>query len=103
MHECVPTLGVCLLQFVNSNQALATLPGAGVGQNLITLAPCAINQPHVHPRGTEISHITKGTHSRWHNAPIVWCMRCMQSALSPELYIESGMYLLSLLFCNPKS
>jgi len=49
-----------LLQFVNNNQALATLPGDGVGQNLITLAPCAINQPHVHPRGTEISHITKG-------------------------------------------
>ena len=51
---------VCLLQFVNNNQALATLPGDGVGQNLITLAPCAINQPHVHPRGTEISHITTG-------------------------------------------
>ena len=51
---------VCLVQFVNNNQALATLPGDGVGQNLITLAPCAINQPHVHPRGTEIVHITKG-------------------------------------------
>jgi len=51
---------VCLLQFVNNNQALATLPGDGVGQNLITLAPCAINQPHVHPRGTEIVHITQG-------------------------------------------
>ena len=49
-----------LLQFVNNNQVLATLPGAGVGQNLITLAPCGINQPHVHPRGTEISHITLG-------------------------------------------
>lgn len=49
-----------MLQFVNNNQVLATLPGAGVGQNLVTLAPCAINQPHVHPRGTEISHVTKG-------------------------------------------
>ena len=49
-----------MVQFVNNNQALATLPGDGVGQNLITLAPCAINQPHVHPRGTEIVHITKG-------------------------------------------
>ena len=48
------------LQFVNSNQVLATLPGAGVGQNLVSLAPCAVNQPHVHPRGTEISHVTKG-------------------------------------------
>ncbi|KAL0054779.1 hypothetical protein WJX82_002271 [Trebouxia sp. C0006] len=46
--------------FVNNNQALATLPGDGVGQNLISLAPCAINQPHVHPRGTEIIHITQG-------------------------------------------
>ena len=50
----------CVLQFVNNNQALATLPGAGVGQNLVSLAPCAVNQPHVHPRGTEISHVTKG-------------------------------------------
>lgn len=46
--------------FINSAQALATLPGMGVGQNLVSLAPCAVNQPHVHPRGTEISHITKG-------------------------------------------
>lgn len=46
--------------FVNGNQVLATLPNGGVGQNLVTLAPCAINQPHVHPRGTEISHITQG-------------------------------------------
>ena len=51
----------CELQFVNNNQALATLPGGGVGQNLVSLAPCAVNQPHVHPRGTEISHVTKGT------------------------------------------
>ncbi|KAL3158143.1 hypothetical protein ABBQ32_011738 [Trebouxia sp. C0010 RCD-2024] len=46
--------------FVSNDQALATLPGAGVGQNLVSLAPCAVNQPHVHPRGTEISHITQG-------------------------------------------
>lgn len=52
------------MQFVNNNQALATLPGDGVGQNLITLEPCAINQPHVHPRGTEISFITKGKYSK---------------------------------------
>lgn len=52
------------MQFVNQNQGLATLPGDGVGQNLITLEPCAINQPHVHPRGTEISFITKGKYSK---------------------------------------
>lgn len=50
------------LQFVNNSQLLATLPGIGVGQNLVTLAPCAVNQPHVHPRGNEISHVTKGEH-----------------------------------------
>lgn len=48
------------MQFINNDQALATLPNAGVGQNLVSLAPCAVNQPHVHPRGTEISHITQG-------------------------------------------
>lgn len=51
---------VMLLQFVNNDQALATLPNGGVGQNLVSLAPCAVNQPHVHPRGTEISHVTQG-------------------------------------------
>lgn len=47
--------------FVNNDPALATLPGEGVGQNLVTVGPCAINQPHSHPRGTEISHVTEGT------------------------------------------
>ena len=51
---------VCFVQFVQNNQVLATLPGDGVGQNLINVEACAINQPHVHPRGTEITHITKG-------------------------------------------
>lgn len=46
--------------FVNTDPALATLPGDGVAQNLVTIAGCAINQPHNHPRGTEISHVTKG-------------------------------------------
>jgi len=47
--------------FVNFNPALATLPGEGSAQNLVTVGPCAVNQPHNHPRGTELSHITKGT------------------------------------------
>ncbi|XP_024366024.1 uncharacterized protein [Physcomitrium patens] len=46
--------------FVNDNPALATLPGEGAAQNLVTVGPCAINQPHNHPRATEISHITEG-------------------------------------------
>lgn len=47
--------------FVNNDPALATLPNDGVGQNLVTVGPCAVNQPHTHPRGTEISHVTEGT------------------------------------------
>lgn len=46
--------------FVNFDPALATLPNDGVAQNLVTVGPCAINQPHNHPRGTEISHVTEG-------------------------------------------
>jgi len=46
--------------FVDFNAALATLPGDGASQNLVTVGPCAINQPHTHPRGTEISHVTEG-------------------------------------------
>ncbi|XP_024366967.1 uncharacterized protein [Physcomitrium patens] len=46
--------------FVNVNPSLATLPGEGAAQNLVKVGPCAINQPHNHPRATEISHITEG-------------------------------------------
>lgn len=46
--------------FVDFNPALATLPGDGASQNLVTVGPCAINQPHNHPRGTQISHVTEG-------------------------------------------
>lgn len=48
-------------EFVNNNPALALLNEHGVGQTLITLKPCAINQPSVHPRGTEVSFVIKGT------------------------------------------
>lgn len=47
--------------FINNDEVLATLPNGGVSQNLVTLKACAINQPHNHPRGTEISHVLKGT------------------------------------------
>ena len=80
---------VCFLQFVNNNQALATLPGDGVGQNLITLAPCAINQPHVHPRGTEISHITKGK-------PCGLPTLSAQLACCTEPYVEVHPYVVQL-------
>lgn len=46
--------------FVDFNPALATLPGDGASQNLVTVGPCAINQPHNHPRATQISHLTEG-------------------------------------------
>lgn len=46
--------------FVDNDEVLATLPNGGVSQNLVTLKACAINQPHNHPRGTEISHVLKG-------------------------------------------
>jgi quercetin dioxygenase-like cupin family protein len=46
--------------FVDFNPALATLPGDGAAQNLVTVGPCAINQPHNHPRATQISHVTEG-------------------------------------------
>lgn len=46
--------------FVDFNAALATLPGDGASQNLVTVGPCAVNQPHNHPRATQISHVTEG-------------------------------------------
>jgi len=46
--------------FINNDPILATLPNGGVAQNLVTLEACAVNQPHSHPRGTEISFVTEG-------------------------------------------
>ena len=75
--SAVPTMHICFVQFVQNNQVLATLPGDGVGQNLISVEACAINQPHVHPRGTEITHITKGK-----SIPKAYCVNPSQSPLS---------------------
>lgn len=47
-------------QFVGRNPVLATLPGDGIGQNLVILEACGVNQPHHHPRGTEFSHQLTG-------------------------------------------
>lgn len=46
--------------FVDSNPYLATLPGDGVGQNLVTLGACGVQTPHTHPRGTEFSYAVNG-------------------------------------------
>ena len=59
--ETVTPFGNLRNLFINQDPILATLPHGGVAQNLVTLGPCAINQPHSHPRGTEISHVTEGT------------------------------------------
>ena len=81
MHGVVmiPTVkhqpAIHIVQFVGNDGALATLPGTGVGQNLVSLAPCAVNQPHVHPRGTEISHITKGTGMDLHTVVVSICIQ----------------------------
>lgn len=44
----------------STNGFLSTLPGDGNGQTLVTLGPCAGNNPHVHPRGSEISFLLYG-------------------------------------------
>ena len=36
---------------VGQNPFVSTLPGAGNGQTLVTLGPCAGNTVHTHPRG----------------------------------------------------
>ncbi len=46
--------------FVNNNKALGSLPGLGIGQNRITLQPCAVELPHVHPRGTTVGFVIYG-------------------------------------------
>lgn len=56
----IPGHGKLTPQTVTQVPFLATLPQRGVSQALVTLNACAINQPHVHPRGTEVAYITKG-------------------------------------------
>jgi oxalate decarboxylase/phosphoglucose isomerase-like protein (cupin superfamily) len=53
--------GSLAARFVDTDPVLATLPNDGVGQAFVTLRACAINQPHVHPRGTELAFVTKGS------------------------------------------
>lgn len=35
-----------------NNPVLGTLPNGGISQNVDFFAPCTINVPHSHPRGT---------------------------------------------------
>ena len=39
----------------------APLAGEGVAMVLFKIDPCGINLPHVHPRGTELFYVVKGT------------------------------------------
>ena len=39
---------------------LPSLQGLGVSSVLFNIAPCGINLPHVHPRGTELFHVLDG-------------------------------------------
>ncbi|CEM29301.1 unnamed protein product [Vitrella brassicaformis CCMP3155] len=47
-------------RMIDTDPVLAVLPSEGVAQNLVTLGPCAVNQPHVHPRGIQASFVLKG-------------------------------------------
>ncbi|KAK9829466.1 hypothetical protein WJX72_006040 [[Myrmecia] bisecta] len=39
---------------------LATLPRDGIAQALVTLQPCSVLQPHVHPRASEVYFVLEG-------------------------------------------
>jgi hypothetical protein len=62
MHACVHTkyIELSLTAVRGGTHAQATLPGDGAAQTLVTLEACSINQPHVHPRATEVAFITEG-------------------------------------------
>lgn len=100
-HELqIPACQSTWVQFVGNDPALATLPGTGVGQNLVSLAPCAVNQPHVHPRGTEISHITKGTGmGQWRCLPCQLALQ-NQSQCSCVMISRFNNWLVICLHCN---
>lgn len=46
---------------VDRAPVLATLPGDGLSQMILNLGPCTVNQPHHHPRASEIDHVLKGS------------------------------------------
>ncbi|KAK9862078.1 hypothetical protein WJX84_003464 [Apatococcus fuscideae] len=46
---------------LSTDPVLGTLPNGGISQNVDYFAPCTINVPHVHPRGSEIYYVISGT------------------------------------------
>ena len=52
--------GTLIGMTVDQLPLLGVLPARGVAQAVATLEACAVNQPHVHPRGTELVHVLKG-------------------------------------------
>ena len=80
--------------FVNNDEALATLPNGGVAQNLVTLKACAVNQPHNHPRGTEISHVLKGSCGSiiisFKSMPLFYGLSFLRLKITTLRPIESG-------------
>ena len=45
-----------------TSEELKSLSGEGVALVLVDLEPCSINQPHLHPRATEINFVLLGEH-----------------------------------------
>ena len=48
------------LQHIDTDPVLGTLPGNGLSQTLLNLTPCAVHQPHIHPRASEIAFVYEG-------------------------------------------
>ena len=42
-------------------EEMPALEGLGVSSVIFHIFPCAINLPHVHPRGTELFHVLEGS------------------------------------------
>jgi quercetin dioxygenase-like cupin family protein len=47
-------------QTITNTPILGTLPAEGIAQTRVTLEACGINQPHIHPAGTEFFYIVSG-------------------------------------------
>jgi hypothetical protein len=45
---------------ITTDPYLGSLPGDGIGQTVVMLHPCGVNQLHVHPRGTETVFMLQG-------------------------------------------
>jgi hypothetical protein len=52
------------VSFISNNKILGTLPGNGIGHELVTMKPCSIVQPHIHPRASESTFLINGAFLR---------------------------------------